>query len=209
MVDRFNPQGFIHPRFVVDQFARLLGPTKTSYGGWFYTKPDTDLSQGDLLVIPGVVQRDIGDSGEVATVESPYAVLLSNSCDMQPDREDFALVAPVRPILAPDEITARTGDAVPDQYRELYKSITQYENTAYCYFPKWTDVTAGYLDFGQIVSVPLALLHEVVATKADSHLASLKQEAYYLLIAKLSLYLCRPDDRWIDGAAFSAAMAPT
>lgn len=152
-----------------------------------------------------------------------YALLLSNTCDMQLDvvngqprpRENFVQVMPLDHLLSPTEMAAFHHDRGEPpqtsrertQYENFVRDIRTYAGTSTFYLPPtprnplenrrdMQPLPALYGEFGQAQPISSRWLNESLRNGDVVRLTSLSQRGYYFLLLRLSAYFLRPDERW-------------
>lgn len=171
------------------ELTRYLDMFPDGVEDWLYhseiVNPES-LIQGDIIL--NIPVCFIDDSGDVLSGQDIVA-LISHSCDMQRERQDFIIIAPV--------VT----------FNE-YKSLTNYENNKqsidsliadirankvfrYFYLPPKNGLPESFIDFSRMVSISSAFINSIKTNHSEDCILSLSQYGYYLFLIKLTFHLAR------------------
>lgn len=154
---------------------------------WLYSESitnDVSLYQGDILRdIPICFIDEDGDPIEGKS----FVSLASNTCDMQPKRQDFILVSPVIPI----EEYKRDLESVGADVESKISAIRKNRIFSHFYLPAKDDFDESFIDFSQIISVHSEYLNDVKTNKSEKCKLSLSQNGFYLFLIKLGYHFAR------------------
>ena len=157
----------------------------------FYVKTThkNELFQGDIFRVRKSTKRKL---------KTDLVLLVSNTCDMQPDREKNILVIPLKQLPDPSQV----HPSQKSKMSSLFDNVTKYENTIYFFLPPVpeTESTMGlpplFGEFGDITPVSSNELNQILQVKPEDRILSLKESGFYILLIKLSVFFLRPDDRF-------------
>lgn len=184
-------KNLVTPHEVKHQLQRHIAIAVEDRHSEFYVQAVglQELCQGDVFRVRRSLKKKMG---------ADFVLLVSNTCDMQRDREEKILVIPLQRLPHPDEVTPREKDRM----RSLYKTVTEYENTRYFYLPPTPDVGQDkglpglFGAFGDIVAIPSEQLNDLFESKPADRVLTLKESGFYIFLIKLSVFFLRPDDRF-------------
>jgi hypothetical protein len=149
----------------------------------------SELYQGDVFRVRKHLKRKL---------QTDFVLLVSNTCDMQPDREDKILAIPLRQLPNPSQV----HHSQRSKLSALVDNLTKYENTSFFYLPPINvahplqGFPGLYGAFGDIVSLSSEEISKCFNSKPEDRVLSLKETGFYILLIKLSVYFLRPDDRY-------------
>jgi hypothetical protein len=167
----------------VRPFAELLKQFPANYEKWVHaTSLPAELYQGD--VVENAVLTAIDEAGDILRLDLP-AMVISCTCDVQPKQGEFALLAPAIDLDFYRANSELEGDAL-----DSHMNMLMANKIANLFFlPAGQKLKASVIDFQQLTSVSVDLLHKSV----EKRLTSLSQTGHYLLLVKLTHHLTRPD----------------
>lgn len=150
---------------------------------WLYRDGIADpqsLYQGDVLLdLPTCF---VDEEGDVVKGDDVVA-LISNTCDMQPVRQDFIIASPV---VSFDELE---GDAATVE--NLRAEIRRNKIFRYFYLPPQNDFPESFIDFSKMVSISSPYLNGIKRDSSRQCILSLSQNGFYFFLIKLTFHLAR------------------
>lgn len=152
---------------------------------WLYApSPKPHLSQGDIFCCIPAFHFD-GKSARTTKDHYP-AILLENTCNMSMDeaatRRNTYVAAP----LFPYDLVA--------QYFKDPSGVRKNLITHKIFFSSIPGLDKPYVaDLNMMLSVGATWLHEAIADKTVSRMATLSDEGYYFLLAKLTVHMLRAE----------------
>lgn len=170
---------------VVEGIKKLGLPKLVS--NFYQPPPERDeLYQGDIVThldAPLVVLDHA--TQDLVEIETEHALLISNTCDMQPGRREFSLACPIRSLNVMKQ-------------QDEQESLMKFRTVQYFYLPEsGQKFPGGFVDFTRIVSVHCSELNRV-RQDPTMRVASLSQYAFYVLLMKIALFFNRPDNRFAN-----------
>lgn len=150
---------------------------------WLYRVEIADpqsLYQGDVLL--NLPTCFVDEEGDVVKGNDVVAVI-SNTCDMQPARQDFIIASP---IVSLNELE---GDAVAVE--NLRAEIRRNKIFRYFYLPPQNDFPESFIDFSKMVSISSPYLNGVKRDSPRQCILSLSQNGFYFFLIKLTFHLAR------------------
>ena len=168
----------------VRPFTDLLKQFPANYEKWAHaTNLPAELYQGDLLESAGLTA--ISEDGDVLRADMP-AMVISCTCDIQPQQGRFALLAPAIDLEFYRKNIEFEGEALENHVRDVMAN-----KIANLFFlPAGQKLKAGVvIDFQQLTAVSVEFLDK----RLKKRLTSLSQTGHYLLLVKLAHHLARPD----------------
>jgi hypothetical protein len=180
---------------VKSQLKSHLGLPLQQRHSEFYVKDFTsnDLYQGDVLKVKGKLK---------SKAKSDYILLISNTCDLQPDREEYLLAIPLQELSEPSSVHHKKRE----KYLPIYDNLTKYQNTSFFFLPPipapygQTGFPGLYGAFSTAASLSSDEVNESFKKNPQSRIYSLKEKGFYILLLKLSVHFLRPDERFPIGA---------
>ena len=163
-----------------------LRKTPIEHSKWLYGNSQKEIYQGDVLS-NAVVYR-LNDLGEISPRQGP-AIVISNTCDCQPNQSESLLVAPVFPFeaLMPDEDF--TAQDIADFKRDLRRNHLKDQ----VFLPAIGSLPDSWFDFSQIFSISSIYFHSSEFKDSRRRIVSLSQKGHYFFLMRLSFFLGRPD----------------
>lgn len=122
------------------------------------------------------------EDGDVVKGDDVVA-LISNTCDMQPARQDFIIASP---IVSFDELE---GDAAAIE--SLRADIRRNKIFRYFYLPAQNDFPESFIDFSKMVSISSPFLNGIKQNSPQQCILSLSQNGFYFFLIKLTFHLAR------------------
>jgi hypothetical protein len=169
----------------IKPFSDQLKQFPAGYEKWVYaTSSPPEAYQGDVFPeVPFVVVDDDGD----AVRGDLLGMVVSNTCDVQPDRGLFVAVAPVVDLEDYKAQSELKGDDLENHIRAL----TDNKLSQLMFLPETQNFPRSFVDFGKVCSVSLRYFHAAIAARGRT--ISLSQYGHYLLLIKLAYHLSRPE----------------
>lgn len=134
-------------------FAQQLRQFPAGYEKWLFAPSlPSDVYQGDLFDL--VPFAGIDDNGEAVHYRG-HGMVISNTCDAQPDRSDFVLLAPVIDLEDYREHNGLQGEALENHIRDL----TENKISQLMYIPESHWARGSFVDFGSITSASLRFFY--------------------------------------------------
>jgi hypothetical protein len=164
-----------------------LKKTPIEHVKWFYGKLQDDVYQGDIL--ESVLVCSLNQDGIVER-EGP-AIVVSHTCDCQPDQSEFVLVAP---IFSLDELAA--DDKFPQKEVDDFKrDLIANHLKEQIYLPAIGKLRDSWLDFSQMFSIASSYFHSDAFKASRQRIAGLSAKGQYFFLMRLTFYLGRPDPK--------------
>lgn len=167
-----------------NEFAALLAKFPADLEKWIYRVPaeSNSLFQSDILLeIPVCFIDEDGD-----TVQGIDTVtMISNTCDMQPDRKEFIIASPIIPITDFEEHLRSIGETGIDT---KLTDIRRNRIFSYFYLPQHEGFAESFIDFSRMVTINSHYINRVFSGKRT---LSLSQYGFYLFLIKLTYHLAR------------------
>jgi hypothetical protein len=163
-----------------------LKKTPIDYLKWLYGQARAEIYQGDIL--KSVTVYSLNDAGAISAREGP-AVVVSHSCDCQPNQGEFILVAP---IFAFSELTPEddfTLDDIANFKRDLYDNRLKDQ----IFLPAVSDLPDSWLDLRQMFSISSQWFHSGAFAMSRARITSLSQKGHYFFLMRVGFFLGRPD----------------
>jgi len=184
-------KNLITPEEVKGQLKQHLQVKLEDRHTQFYVKTTvkSELFQGDIFRVRKNIKRKL---------KTDLVLLISNTCDMQPDREKNILVIPLKQLPDPSQV----HPSQRAKMSSLFDNVTKYENTTYFFLPPVpeTEHTMGlpslFCEFGDMTHVSSQDLNQIMKVRPEDRILSLKESGFYILLIKLSVFFLRPDDRF-------------
>jgi hypothetical protein len=162
----------------------------------------TEFHQGDVIRLPNLQQSVVNEDQEDSQDEScEYGLIVSNSCDTEPKREDFISILPLSALESPSGLKFESA-AEKNQYCSLFDKVSNYNSTSYFYLPpalavgKSSQWPGMFGAFQQIRPYSSSKMHRLLCKDPSMVMASLKEQVYYLFLLKFTVHYLRPDDRF-------------
>jgi len=163
-----------------------LKKTPIDYLKWLYGNVRDEIYQGDIL--KSMVIYRLNEAGAISDREGP-AMVVSHTCDCQPNQSEFVLVAPVFPFneLIPDD------DFTAEDIASFKRDLCGNRLTDRVFLPGINNLPDSWLDLSQMFSVDSQCFHSDAFAASRQRIASLSQKGHYFFLMKLSYFLNRPD----------------
>jgi hypothetical protein len=167
-------------------FTQQLKQFPAGYEKWIYAASlPSETYQGDVFTqVPLVSIDDVGD----AVRAEVSGMVLSNTCDAQPEQGEFVLVAPVIDLLGYRKNCELEGADLENHLQAL----TGNKISQLMFLPQGNGIGDCFVDFGNICSVSVRYFH---SERGQKRLVSLSQCGHYFLLMKLAYHLSRPEAR--------------
>jgi hypothetical protein len=182
----FAVKSGIVPADRVDDFLKKLAKKDFT---WVITDPSRDepRQQGDILDdIPVCV---IGPNGQPFT-KVRRVMILNPICDLQPGRAGFVTVTPIRPFAT--LVKATLKQMKKEKAQTYCESVRANKIDELFYLPTSPQLgTDAVVFLNQICSVRVNIYED--ALKQNKRKASLTQDGYFFLLAKISRLFIRPE----------------
>lgn len=166
------------------EFAMLLAKFPAGLEKWIYgvRAESNSLFQGDILVEIPVCFID--EDGDTVQGIDPIA-MISNTCDMQPDRKEFVIASPIIPITDFEEHLRSIGETGTDT---KLTDIRRNRIFSYFYLPQYEGFPESFIDFSRMVTISSLYINRVFSGKRT---LSLSRYGFYLFLIKLTYHLAR------------------
>lgn len=168
----------------IKPYSHRLKQFPIGYEKWVYSPslPD-ETYQGDMFKDAPFIGID--DDGDMVRAEF-IGMIISNTCDVQPGREEFVLVAPVIDLEDYRNTSPLKGQDLENHVRDL----TQNKISRLMFLPESQGMPRSFVDFGKISAVSLSYFHRELSQK---RLLSFSQCGHYVMLIKLAYHLSRPE----------------
>jgi len=190
--DAVNKADFILPGHK-QEFIAELEKFPEGIESWLYSNSITDsndIYQGDVAIdIPHCFIDDSGDGAFGKTTVS----FISNTCDMQPNREDYVIVAPFISIEDYHEKLKSVTDNT-DSINNKITSIKENKVFSCFYMPSSNTLPEGFIDFTNLASIDRDYIINLKKNSSDKFILSLSQKGFYLLLIKLNYFFARSEN---------------
>jgi hypothetical protein len=168
----------------VRPFAQQLRQFPSGYEKWVYATSSTpETYQGDVFTEVPLVQVD--EDGDTVRAKT-MGMVISSTCDAQPNQGETVLVAPVIDLKDYSSKAELKGGQLEDHLNAL----TANKLSQMMFLPEAHGMVGSFVDFGQISPVSLKYFH---SERGQKRLVSLSQYGHYFLLMKLAYHLTRPD----------------
>jgi len=163
-----------------------LKETPIDHAKWLYANPVKEIYQGDVL--KKVVVYSMDPDGKLEPIEGP-AIIMSHTCDCQPDQSEYVMVAPLFPLdaLAPDE------DFGEEDLNTLLRDFRENRLKDKLYLPRVNELPDSWLDFNCVFSISTKHFNSEVFSSSRERIISLSQKGHYFFLMRLSFSMGRPD----------------
>lgn len=176
---------------LTEEEARKLHTQFREYGvhsKWIFSShltADTLIAQGDILSGLYASQFDVGDNDNQPSVLGPTeGIVITNTCDNELDRDTNAVFVP---LFNAEKYFSSIDDA--NMRRDIEANVV----TSILYMPAHNDLPASIADFSVCTTVTKTWLKKKKDAGQLQKRASLTNNGYYFLLAKLTLHLMRPE----------------
>lgn len=168
----------------VRPFAEQLKQFPTGYEKWIYAAAlPSETYQGDVFT--GVPFVSIDEQGGPVRADL-LGMVVSNTCDTQPNQGDFVLIAPITALSDYRENAALVG-AELDNY---IRALTENKISNLMFLPGGQNIPDSFVDFGNLCSVSSEYFHRECGGR---RLISLSWYGHYFLLVKLAYHFTRPE----------------
>ena len=116
-------------------------------------------------------------------------MVVSNTCDLQPEQARFILVVPVVDLKDYRENSELEAEALENHIRAL----TENKISQLMFLPEGGRLHSCFVDFGNICSVSSRHFHSENRPIRFTKLESLSQCGHYFLLIKFAYHLSRPE----------------
>jgi hypothetical protein len=156
------------------------------YLKWLYANQNENIYQGDIL--ENVTVYGLDRNGAISPREGP-AIVISQTCDCQPEHSEYLLVAPIFPLnqLMPDE------DLTAEEITNFKRDLGGNRLKDQVFLPSIGALPESWLDLRQIFSISSEHFHSKAFEPSRRRITSLSQKGHYFFLMRLSFFLCRPD----------------
>jgi len=159
---------------------------------WLYwTSTTKHLLQGDIV---GPIQLVLSSKNNRHGLLEVNAIVVSNTCNLVPIQEDFALLAPV--VTISEHIRPRKKPE--DVWKQHLLAIRKFEIIPYCYLPKIEGLEESFADFSRITHIPTISLSNMLSDGKVSRIASLSRKGHLLFLSKLTYFLARLESKEVS-----------
>lgn len=177
---------------------KYLSPrqTKELYEGLDQFPDVRDFYLSPFIVEDKILQGDAWNNIGIVNIQdlsrrNILALVLSNSCDIDPDNSrNFPVNVMIAPLIKLDAIEKLLKDRYGegDKVINTLNDIRGQKNTSIMYFPALGSVECEYIAFlDSIFSIPLSIF----SAQKGERLFQLNQIAHYIFLIKLSIHLTR------------------
>src|SRR6266404_1988696 len=168
-------------------FASDLRKYPLGFPKWFYGAPPAEIYQGDVI---SSARTPLLDDDGTGAYRDGAVVVISNTCDVQPNRDDYLLLAPLFTLEERIEGITLTGQQQIDHIHDLKRNRL----TNIMFFPATSGVPESWVDFSKICPVSSNYFYSEALNVREKRVASLSQKGHYFFLMKLASHLCRPED---------------
>jgi hypothetical protein len=166
----------------IKPFHEQLRQFPIGYEKWVYASSlPKDVYQGDVFKPSRFVFID--DSGEPVGGDF-VGMVISNTCDVQPRRNDYVLVAPVFDLEDYRKHSNLSGEALENHIKDL----TANKLTQLMFLPDGQGFHQSFVDFGQVCAISNTYFHSELAGK---RFLSFSQCGHYVMLIKLAHHFAR------------------
>jgi hypothetical protein len=170
-----------------EEFLKYLKNFPDGIQKWLYAENITDadsLYQGDILInIPTCFIDNDGDT----IVGEDVVSLISNTCDMQRDRNDFIIVSPIVFFKEYKESFINTKIGIENTLNDIRKNRI----FSYFYLPPKKYFSESFIDFSRMIAISSPYLNKIKASIPEKCLLSLSPYGFYLFLIKLTFHFAR------------------
>jgi hypothetical protein len=181
-----SESGVIPPEKVASLLASLK---KVPDFSWLLTPPHPteERLQGDIVSDFPIA---VVDDGGNPRCNRFAAIILSNTCDLQPNRSDFVVVAPAMDFARYSEaIVLKRGE---ERARGFLRSVRQNEVDEILWVPCFATFREGAIIFLDRLGAAASAVYDQ-ALKQERRLASFSQNGFYYLLIKLTNHIARSE----------------
>ena len=168
----------------IKPFAAQLRQFPSGYEKWVYaTSSLAETYQGDVFSHVPLVSVD--ENGDTVRAET-NGMVISSTCDAQPDQGESVLVAPV--IDLNDYLL--NADLKGQQLDNHVSALTENKLSEIMFLPQGQGIARSFVHFGKTSPVSLEHFH---SERGQKRLVSLSQCGHYFLLVKLAYHFSRPE----------------
>lgn len=165
-------------------FAKQLQELPLNYEKWVYaTSLPSETYQGDLF--NAVRFASIDDDGQAIVADLP-AMVLSNTCDVQPGQSESLLLAPLIDLEDYSAQSLLTGEELENHLRALRRN----EISQLMFLPEAQGIKNCFVDFSKTSSLPLGYFCSNTVAK---RFQSLSTCGHYVMMVKVAHHFTRPE----------------
>jgi hypothetical protein len=165
-------------------FSKQLQDLPLNYEKWVYaTALPSKTYQGDLFT--DVRFASVDDDGQALVADLP-AMVISNTCDVQPGQSESILVAPLVDLKDYSAHATLTGA----EWDSHLSALKRNEISQLMFLPKALGINDCFVDFSRTSSVPL---HYFDSSTAKKRFQSLSQCGHYVMMVKVAHHFTRPE----------------
>lgn len=170
----------------IKSLAEDLKKYPVEYPKWLYGTALAQVYQGDIIQSLTVVAVD--DEGDTVSRAGPV-VVMSHTCDAQPDQSDYVLVAPIFSLQERREASELNVQSLKDHLRDLCANRL----TDLMFLPGVGKLPDSFIDFNHVSAVASEHFYSSEIDVRGQRIASLSQKGHYFFLMKLAFHFCRPD----------------
>ena len=170
--------------------AEQLKQFPRNYAKWVYASSiPNDTYQGD--VFPELPFVQIDESGDVVRADR-LGMVISNTCDAQPDQSENILIAPISDLGDYRRHSESEGELRGEELENHLRALTENKLSHLMFLPASPGFEDAFVDFGNISTISSKYFHTMYS---DLKLASLSQYGQYYLLMKLVHHFARPESQ--------------
>jgi hypothetical protein len=173
------------------EFFEILKNFPNDIERWLFNESVADkesLYQGDIVLDLPVCF--VWNNGKIKK-GAKNVILVSNTCDMQPNRHNFIVVSPFIPIQKHKEKLSRISPNSPNKVESNLADIRKNKVFSSFYIPANNCIEEGFIDFTQMISIGSSYLNEIKKGGTASCPISLSVNGRYLFLIKLLFHIAR------------------
>ena len=165
---------------------------------WIYSSAlPIDTYQGDIVDKFEIVFHEVsGDSLEIRVLEDVPCMLLSNTCDMEPEGKTRKKHISFAPVFSFSEFAnSRTDQYSEEGWNDYLKRVKANKVTDILFIPGYGSFGDSVVLLDRIYSTDPELLKIKIEKGATKRIASLSQIGFYFFLIKLTYHFARYEDR--------------
>ena len=170
----------------LESFRSDLRKYPLGFPEWFYGTPLAEIYQGDVIANARTI---LLEEDAKSAYRDGAVVVISNTCDAQPDRDGFLLLAPLYTVNERVEGTGLKDQALADHIHSLRRN----EITSLMFYPAKEKLEDSWVDFSKVCPVSSDYFYSKILKAKENRLASLSQKGHYFFLMKLACHFCRAD----------------